>query len=152
MKILYKIKWWFIDIKLFIKSKYQKLIYGFEFRDCWDLRHSHAKWILPRLKYLRNNFNGTPHKEGGDDFQFYSVSEWKDILDKIIFAFDFVLKEDDYLTACYPKDFNYNIGYVGGKSVFKDNRKPDYKLYNIACEKQQEGLILFAKHYDALWS
>ena len=151
-----KIKWKYYDIRLFIKSKYQKLVYGFEFRDCWNLYYAHSKWILPRLKHLRNNLNSTPTKPDGEttetDPKAFSIEEWQEILDKMIFAFEFVLKEDDYLMECYPKDYDcgFNVdkeGYL----VRKDTRKPDYTEFNKKQKRYQEGILLFAQFYNSLW-
>jgi len=54
---LYCIKRWYWDTKFAIKSWYQRRTKGYANSECWNLCFSTSEWILPRLKYLRNNLN-----------------------------------------------------------------------------------------------
>ncbi|MEK6878679.1 MAG: hypothetical protein AABY22_03675 [Nanoarchaeota archaeon] len=103
-----------------------------------------AIFLVPRLKYLRNNLFGNP-----SDLTF---EEWQNKLDEMIFAFEFVLKEDDYLMQCYPADYNW--GFTTDKDGIlqnNDKRKPDYTEYNKLEERYNKGMELFKVYFRHLW-
>lgn len=97
--------------------------------DVWDLDHSIAKYVLPRLIKYKAIMIGHPilpefyskediyfeNKESQDK----NVKEWNIILDKMILAFRLMVKED-FLNDEQNKQVN-------------------------------EGLLLFGKHLRALW-
>ncbi|MEK6883718.1 MAG: hypothetical protein AABY22_29085 [Nanoarchaeota archaeon] len=140
----YRPKWWFIDFRGFIKGKWFQLFNGFDYHDCWGLDHSLAKWILPRLKYLRKNLHGHPT---GITFK-----EWKNNLDKMIFSFEYVLNEDKYTDKCYPK--NYDFGFTSDKDghvIWNDKRKANYHKLIPYEKRYDEGMKLFALYFRSLW-
>ena len=73
----YRIKWW-----------WQRRIRGWDDRDCWSLDVTIAKFIVPRLKHLRDNKMGYP-------CDLSSEIEWNLILDQMIEAFE-LAQEDSY--------------------------------------------------------
>lgn len=155
-RIFCRAKWIYRDVILFIKSKYQLVRYGFEFRDTWSLDHSLSLWIIPRLKYLRDNCNGTPIKPDGgmteDGPVAYTMEEWRAILDEIIWGFEFILKDDEYQRQCYPDD--YDFGFETDESsyiVWNDDRKPDYTEYNKLKIRYEKSMLLFAANLRNLW-
>lgn len=144
MRIYYRLISVFQDIKTFMKAKWFYLFNGFDYRDTWSLDHSLSRWILPRLKYLRKNLQSHP-----DDMTF---EKWQEILDKMIFAFDFVFNESKYDEECYPKDFDWGIvSDERGAFVMKDRRKPDFTEFDKKFKKYEEGIGLFAKYFRHLW-
>jgi len=60
---------------------------GFEPTECWNLDNTIAKFITPRLKYLKEHKCGYPGN--------LTENEWDDIMDKMIYAFE-----------------NYKIGHI----------------------------------------
>ncbi len=156
MNFFYWLKWRYYDIRYFVKSKYQKVIYGYEFRDAYNLSNALAEWVLPRIRHLRNNFQGVPIKK--DDLMTdqgqgaYTSDEWRAILDSVIFAFEFILEEDDYLIQAYPKDHKFEFHCEkDGKIVFDQKVTPNYNNYNAALEKYNKGIELFKIHLRNLW-
>jgi hypothetical protein len=163
--------WRMIFIKdnwiLNVKSWWQRRIKGYANEECWNLNCSTAEWMIPRLKYFRDNLHGTPFnrekefdKETSTDDQTLTLEEWKDILDKMIYAFEFVLNEDDILTKCYPADYDWGWTVEPEKEdkkessrrlIFNDDRKPDYTYFNECEARHKEGLRLFALYYRNLW-
>lgn len=144
MILFNKLKWKFYDIRLFIKSKYQLLRYGFEFRDCYSLDYSLAKWMVPRLKHLKKNLNGHPME--------LTLEQWEEILDKIIFSFEYVLNEDKYIDECFPKDFNYDFDSdKDGYLIWKDNRKPNFSILDKYEEQYDNGIKLFSQYFRSMW-
>ncbi len=151
------------NTKLAIKSWWQRRIKGYADSECWDLRYSTAKWILPRLRHLKENLRGTPFNQEKDfdkntpiDSQMLTLEEWRDRLDKMIYAFEFILTEDEILEKCYPTDYDWGWKVKseenGSESlIFNDDRKPDMTYYNECKAKHKEGLRLFALYYDNLW-
>lgn len=68
------------DMKQQIKKR------GFADSELWDLGYVIASFILPRLKQFRKNLFGIPG--------YMTEKEWKNILDKMIFSFKELSKED----------------------------------------------------------
>ena len=56
--------------------------------DCFDLDHTLAIYILPRLKWLKKHSNGYPGC-------FDTPEEWDDVLDQMIYAFEIIGDEDN---------------------------------------------------------
>jgi hypothetical protein len=140
---------------------YQKLTKGFANSETWSLDYSTSKWILPRLKHLRNNVHGVPpnleiprnETDTMEDRYSFTLDEWKERLDKIIYAFEFVLTEDDILDKCYPPDFDFgfNVDKDNGTVRWKDDRKPDFAYHEECYKKYEEGMNLFRLYFRHLW-
>lgn len=115
------IRWKFIRI-------YRRIVWGFDPKELWSLDHTMAKWVIPRLKRLKETKHGVPHIEGfpveHDEESFDEQCRvWYSYLDKMIEAFTLILKEFDDVSV----------------EEMKDNDK-----------KIEEGLFLFAKYYRHL--
>lgn len=91
--------------------------------ELWGLDITLAKYILPRLKRFKD-INKMSHP-----ISFGSIEEWHSIIDKMIYSFDYVLKEDCGLNSV---------------SITDEEKEKRYKNY-------QEGMDLFAKHFMDLW-
>ena len=115
----------FLNGKWKVKNTFQKLIRGYSDSDCWNLPQATAKFILPRIKHLRKNFNTLsnrhhlvvdgkiiPYVYDEKNIEFskehnefvdktngllihLSKEEYENVLDEIIFALEFLLLEDD---------------------------------------------------------
>ena len=107
------------------KNILQKLTRGFSDSDCWNLPQSTAKFLLPRIKHLRQNYNSlanrhhlliddkiVPYVGKEDDFVFNTTlgchidkttgleisldeKEYQYILDEIIFALQMIVDEEN---------------------------------------------------------
>lgn len=88
---------------------------GWDDSDTWSLYTSIAEFILPRLIRFKEVNNGFPDN--------LTSEKWDEILDKMIFAMDYIAREDDTF----------------GKEL-EDN-----------WEKVQEGLDLFNEYFFDLW-
>ena len=64
------------------KKKFSKKVIN----DSFNLYVSHARWILPRLKYLRKHGHGYPG--------YMSVKEWEAVLDDMIRGFKIIAKDE----------------------------------------------------------
>lgn len=69
-----------------IKNKYHKLTRGFTDEEIWNLDYTAAEWLIPRLKYLKENTCGYP-----PDLK--TFEEWQEILQKMIDAFEIYIRE-----------------------------------------------------------
>jgi len=115
----------FLNGKFKIKNTFQKLIRGYCDSDCWNLPQATAKFLLPRIKHLRKNFNTLsnrhhlvvdgkiiPYVYDEKNIEFskehnefvdktngllihLSKEEYENVLDEIIFSLEFLLLEDD---------------------------------------------------------
>lgn len=126
------LKWWekiyyggrrrVVDTHYWFQCLYQKMTDGFAHHEAWNFNSWHADLVTPRLKYLRASIHGCPMDMTED--------EWREALDKIIFAFENFNKDPDF-------------EYVDGKINFAPIDAQKAKI--------QDGLNLFSKHYNNLW-
>lgn len=161
----WKVIHWPSEIKWWIKCKYQKIRYGVSDDDIFSLYYNIASFILPRLKYFKKKGKvGIPacllpknyHSLG--DFEKNMVEkasekEWDNILDEMIFAFEYIIDADKFckipeiLSERYKKlDFNSE------KTLEENQAWADYMdLSDQLNERKEKGFILFAKYFDCLW-
>jgi len=163
----YRLGWgfkhnWF-DLRWWIKCKYQKIRYGISDDDVYNLEVNIAKYIVPRLKYLRNKGKiGIPVKFLPSNYSNLSEEDTKKaeeigekemnyIIDEMIFAFDYIINPDKYLP--YPvilfKERNYfNREKTLEEKICLDKYVQESKEFEA---RKKNGLILFAEHSDILW-
>jgi len=110
-----------------LKYFYQRVTRGFSDKECWDLDRTIAKYIIPRLKVLKNLDSSHP-------IEFNSAREWNKAIDKMIWSFEFVLT--DYGSSEYD---------------FKNTQKWKFKQ-SLKMKRYKEGMKLFVKHYNSLWN
>jgi len=115
----------FLNGKWKVKNTLQKLTRGFSDSDCWNLPQSTAKFMLPRIKHLRQNYHSlanrhhliiddkiVPYVGKESDFDFneklgcytdkttglgisLDQKEYEYVLDEIIFALQMIVNEED---------------------------------------------------------
>lgn len=90
--------------------------------EMWSLDSVISEFILPRLKEFKRCHGGYPWG--------LTIKKWNDILDKMIFAFEWNLKET-----------NMSDGYMEMSDKEKDN----------AWKKYEEGTKLFIEYFRGLW-
>lgn len=137
--------------------------------DVWSLDHTLSLIILPALKELKKAYKGAPfvddsdvpaelhqpegfsqseqHLNGDVDCNWFLRWEW--ILDEMIWTFTQISSEDNW-------EMQYHHGTI---DIFSDDEDPntsDYWFDHEGYEKHQDriknGLILFGKYYQNLWS
>ena len=117
---------WFYFRSRSIKLLYQRLTRGWDDSATWSLDTHLAKIIAPRLKrYKELNTYAWPGPVEGmpGTGLFNTFEEWQQALDKMIFAFESYASED--------RDF--------------------WDWSESERQRIEEGLMLFAKCYGALW-
>lgn len=101
--------------------------HGFTPDETWSLYYNICQFVLPRLQYFRKHTCGTPGCVG-------SYEEWLQILDKMIFSFQQVLRESQVCPQIYLK-----------------SHKDQHEAY-LAYEKDiYTGFELFGKYFQCLW-
>lgn len=135
-------------ISCFFKIKYflQRLVKGYDDLDKWNAAWYIARKAIPVLEEMRNNFVGTSlrwHRE--DRFgniielshdevfsqvepEAFSESEWRAIIEDIIFVFQYTIDMDD----------------LNGDVVDEETHKKRHSRY-------KRGLKLFSIYYGSLW-
>ncbi len=123
---------------------WQRRTRGFDDRVTWSLDISLADWMLPRLKRFKElNNGGVPLKDreslteeqiarvdGGElEAGVFSPQEWDEVIDKMIFAFDYASSSGS-AEAC--------------------RRSPEQRLEDH--EKYVEGMRMFSTYMRALWT
>ena len=150
----------YLNVKWGLKNKLQKLIRGYSDSDCWNLPQSTAKFMLPRIKHLRQNYHSlanrhhliidnkiVPYVGKEDDFVFNATlgchidkttgleisldqKEYEYVLDEIIFALQTIVDEDDINVSLEEV---YEV-YPKGFDPIKDRQ--------MFLEKQEDGTYL----------
>jgi len=117
--------------------------------DTWNLDNTLALIIHPALIQLRDTTHGYPGT-------LKSMKQWTIILNKMIFAFDSILRKSEIDDSFHSGDMDLQFEKlengmtktsIGPKSTWKFDSKAA-KRHN---KKVQEGLDLFAKYYMGLW-
>lgn len=115
----------YLNVKWGLKNKLQKLFRGYSDSDCWNLPQATAKFILPRIKHLRKNFNSLsnrhhlvvdgkiiPYVYDEKNLEFskennefidksnglvihLSKEEYENVLDEIIFGLQMIVDEEN---------------------------------------------------------
>jgi len=150
----------YLNVKWGLKNKFQRLIRGYSDSDCWNLPQSTAKFMLPRIKHLRQNYHSlanrhhliiddkiVPYVGKEDDFVFNTTlgchidkttgleisldqKEYEYVLDEIIFALQTIVDEDDINVSLEEV---YEV-YPKGFDPIKDRQ--------MFLEKQEDGTYL----------
>jgi hypothetical protein len=160
----WRAKNWPSSIKWWAKCKYQKMRYGVSDEDVFSLSYNIALFILPRLKYFKEKGRtGTPCCFLPDNFHLFEDKEQTAALEKgakemdaalgeMIFAFEYVIDADKFCelpeSLFKGKDFDF-----GSEKTMEE--KQSWKEYtekaNKLNDRKNNGIALFAKHYDNLW-
>lgn len=167
-----------IEIK-YPKTKKDKMIRKIKIhnRDLWSLEDNLAhiiyKCLVKFRKYQGLEGHGYPaafntqmgSENWSEEQEEKDVQAWIDSLDKMIYAFESIIK-DRFMDDEHEKEFDKE------RQVIHDTYKKEkrdrldafnsdemsvvYKKYQPSIEKQkervQEGLDLFAKHFQSLWT
>ena len=156
----YELRWW-------AKCKYQKFRYGVSDDDVFSLETNIAKFIVPRLQYLKkvgkmgipmkflpNNYTSLSEEEQ-QKAEKIAEKEIDRIMNEIIFAFDYIIDPDKY--APFPqsstkwdlKDRNY---FNREKTIEEKQAWDEYmKKCDELNNRKKQGLLLFVEHIDTLW-
>lgn len=153
--------------------------------DTWSLDHTLALIIYPALLQLKATKHGVPSEfaeTGGEDyhsqdsFDFYKedqnemfekkCEQWDEILDKMIWSFEQILKDDydrlyhhgssDWDFVESDKMFPNPVTGVMEPTYQMVDKNPDSHWYDheghvLHEARIQEGLELFGKYYRNLW-
>lgn len=175
-----------VKIGKFPKEGSRKIEVHIDNYDTWSLDHTLALIIYPALIQLKNSKHGVPNNLiediGGENwgdqisFDFYSSTyddmfevackRWDEILDKMIWSFEQVLK-DNYDQLYHHGTIDYEWKEtdklypdpVTGKlepayqmvDKYPDQHWYDLEGHKLHEERIQEGLELFGKYYQSLW-
>lgn len=106
--------------------------------DIWSMDQTLAYIITPMLKMLKERKVGIPgrlcYDDEGNEIEFdLAIKEWNSILDKMIWSFEQKINNDDW------------------EDQFFKNGSYDSEGHKAYSNKIQEGIDLFAKHYNSLW-
>lgn len=126
----------FREICMNIKWFFQKLFKGYSDSELWNFDYTMAKWILPRLKRFKKDSISFPAELETPD-------KWDEILDKMIWSFDYIVNQDKYEDEIMEKYKDNEIDEDGHYRWIKDTKELSAKC--------QEGLDLFGTYFRSLW-
>jgi hypothetical protein len=163
----------------------RKINIQIDYYDTWNLDHTLSLIIYPALLQLKATKQGVPSEfvnVGGEDyveqdsFDFYKethkeafdegVKKWDEVLDKMIWSFEQLLKQDYdslYHHGNIEMDWvdtnetmlNPITGKVEKLSKMVDKNPDkhwyDFEGHQLHEERIQEGLELFGKYFRTLW-
>jgi len=138
----------------------QRIFRGFSDRQLWSLDYTFAKYILPRLKYFRNNClkHSVPSSlcadSDGKEIDFDTAKkEWERIIDTMIYSLEHSV--DSEFDPCFYHDKKHGIRVVeevsGGKQIETFGIHIDENKFKERQLKIQEGLANFGKYFRNLW-
>jgi len=144
--------WRMYDICCNIKNNfvaaYQVLRYGVSDRECYRLCDTFTDFILPRLKhYKKMKRLGYPSEK--------TVEEWENILDEIIWTFEYMKNPDIYNPI--PEHWRYEpetlANYLAREKTPEEKQaNKDYiAKANELDERMKKGLKLFSIHFNEFW-
>jgi len=163
-RIYYKYR----DAYTSVISTYQKMRYGCSDRECWNLGFELARIIHTKLSYFKKTKQSGYPARLVSDYGFglelevkqeeLCIQKWQEILDEMIWTFDYIADEEKYIV--FPPELL--IKYTNSKDLCKDyNRektpleKQIWDQHVKKCEvldaRKQKGLELFAKYIENLW-
>lgn len=127
-----------------IKWFFQRKTRGWANPDVWDADYAIARYSLPLIKQLRKSKYGwysLPQSKYGYPYDFSSVDEWHKVLDEIIWAFEFLVKdfEGQYFLSI---DLPAQNGHFTRAQLAEINKME---------ERAQNGFELFGKYFTGLW-
>lgn len=147
------------DIKRLAQFKQQRVERGFDDTECWNLDSTIAQFVLPRLKNFKEHNIGFPGNEEIPTFE-----KWNEIIDKMIYAFDHIVREDEYDEEKQKRhgvDFLEMYGFEkqkDGSAIMVETPKYNKQaMENYRKEQMEdhrkidEGLQLFGKYFLSLW-
>lgn len=134
--------------------------------DVWNMDHTLALIVVPMLKMLKDDKQGSPYVDNDDVPEHlrsiqtepsYEVDEthharWSWVLDEMIWAFE-QHANSEWETQYYSGDCDLQIDdaglmYEGPNHTFK----VDHDGQTAHRNRMRNGLHLFGKYYDGLWS
>jgi len=185
---------WFLNVKWVSKNHLQKLTRGYSDSECFNLPQATAQFMLPRIKKLRKSFhslsnrhhldgkNGEiiPYEPNKKDLIFkdgeyfdkkikkhisLSKQEYEQVLDRIVFALQLMVDEDNMQIDLYERYQVYSGSDEKQKMLLTEtNRngekvydvefkgpKPDYSKLNAAYAQQRQGFQLLGLYFRDLW-
>jgi len=143
--------------------------------DTWGMDHTLALIILPMLKQIKANKQGSPgslpefqqisdqypqlcfdfYADGNQDAWDAGHKHWIEILDKMIWSFEQVLDDDweeQYWIVKPEIDWDHMASKSGVKEIkWKVRGECDWKGRSEHLSRIEEGLELFGKYYQDLW-
>jgi len=180
---------WFLNVKWVSKNHLQKLMRGYSDSECFNLPQATAKFMLPRLKNLKKSFHtlsNRHHLDGKNgeiipyepnkkqlvfkDGEYFdkkikkpislSKAEYEQVLDRIIFALQLMVDEDNFEIDLYEKyqvkerEMLLTETNRDGEKVYDvefKGPKPDYSKLNAAYAQQRQGFQLLGLYFRDLW-
>jgi len=129
------------------RIKKKKGIYTkFKDKETWDLGYTVAAFTLPRLKRYKKLNNGVPgavlfqvneekiHFNNDEERLNNAKEKWDAVLDRIIWSFEQIVNPTEEPELEKGEDWK------------------DYRMrYDVYSKKVQDGINLFAKHFQDLW-
>ena len=113
---------WLRDVYFAVEFFIMRRLKGYSEKDLWNLDVHLSELIYTRLVAFRDSRHLVAYPA-----DFNSIEEWKEVIDKMIFAFEYYAHEDRFATSNHYA-MKYDI------------------------ERAEEGLQLFTDYFTSLWS
>jgi hypothetical protein len=134
-------------IEKLYKRIYYRVKYKISYVEAYNPDIAISKKTLLSLHAFKNL------KKNGHPIDLESIEEWNEIIDKILFSFAYLLK-DEKLNNIEKKIVKEYEEYRIKEEIGHDKNGKTivlHKNYNENIEKYNEGMNLFFKYYNDLW-
>jgi hypothetical protein len=147
-------------------KKERKVSVHIDRSDVWNMDHTLALIVVPMLKMLKEDKRGSPYVDNDDVPEHlrsiqtepsYDTDEthherWVWVLDEMIWAFEQHV-DSEWETQYYSGDTDLYVDDNGFLCVGPNHTfSVDHDGQTAHRNRMKNGLRLFAKYYDGLWS
>lgn len=147
---------WHYNIRMFLQKIFRRN--HTSDIEIWNLADFMARYIYRKLKAFKD------YPRVGYSPRYESPEEWEKDLDKMIFAFRFMVIKDLSIKNKERKKFFKDLGILDFEAEVEENKVllKDFPFFNEPLyhnaevekelyDKAQEGFELFGKNYLSLW-
>ena len=165
---------WFINLCQWVYDKRKRTVkIHIDKYDVWNMNNTLAEIIVPMLKMLKDTKHGVPqmdvmnqtsnssqgsfdfYAEGDNDAFNCGVLQWEEIMDKMIFSFESMIKDDPDFWIVKPEldmtKYPEDEGKMCVPVRWHVEGKYDTKAATEHFYKVREGCELFGRYYPSLW-
>jgi hypothetical protein len=166
---------WFNDLCSWVDGKKKRKVdIRVDDYDVWNADSTLALIILPVLKKVKEKKHGAPYvddddvpdelkstsapaKENDWDVDKNHFRRWDWVLDEMIWAFEQLHPENDWEAQFHTGKIDFEVvpledGYTSLKKSDRDTHVFDDEGFKVHRDRIQNGLRLFAKYFQCLWT
>lgn len=131
------------DKRTLAKYKKQRIERGFDDTELWNLDRTIASFVLPRLKAFKETSHTLPIS--------LKSQEWNEVLDEMIWGFNYIVNNDEITDAIAEKYGMNNISPDKYLNLPQENKNAWYKEIAEHEKRRDNAMKLFGEWLRNLW-